>query len=544
MLKSVLWLLLFVPVAADDGFPETLENATSAQFEAAVQQAPDAGMRLDDFTVKGTAQDLRIDAQFVPNPDFTDWRVHVNLPTEQFRELDRKYQAEGYRRLRQGSLRGGGRRGRSGLWIREPSKSEPLQLPAGDLPIAGTRPPVGSKIAAPLDDMLADFLREHNAAGVSVAVADRGRLLYEHAVGYADARDATALATDVEMRIASLSKPITAIAILRLCEQNRLQLSDPVWPFLKQIDDSLPEPDDDRWQHITVQHLLQHTGGFDRSLTGDPMFKVPSITLKYGLTTPARIPDIIRYQVTEQLDHTPALHYAYSNFGYCVLGRVIEAVTGERYEDFIHAEILTPCGMTQTRLGKTREGDRSDRETRYHMQQQTQHAPFWSAAELNRQPDDDVKVTNADSLRVSDQYGRWDLEVMDAHGGWVSTAGDLVKLVSALDRSQQPLLSPESRQIMIRRPTHATLNDSSVWYGCGWSVRRKNPDERTLEGHNIWHAGALDGTSTLLVRRHDGLSWAVLFNTDRSTNGKRLSGLIDPLMHRAVDRMVELSRAE
>ena len=69
-----------------------------------------------------------------------------------------------------------------------------------------------------------------------------------------------------------------------------------------------------------------------------------------------------------------------------------------------------------------------------------------------------------------------------------------------------------------------------VFYACGWQVREVGGGR-----FNAWHTGLLDGTSTIMVRRHDGTDWAVLFNTDRSQDGQVLSNKIDPLVHAAAD---------
>jgi len=142
---------------------------------------------------------------------------------------------------------------------------------------------------------------------------------------------------------------------------------------------------------------------------------------------------------------------------------------------------------------------------------------------------------------VEEPYGRWDLEVMDAHGGWISTAPDLVRMLAQTDAADRPLLSADSRRQMLQAPDYADPN-RTVWYGLGWQVRQKRtppPDRPIYASHNIWHSGALAGTSTLLVRRSDGMSWAVMFNTDRSSGGKRLSTLLDSQMHFAVNSVEE-----
>ena len=212
------------------------------------------------------------------------------------------------------------------------------------------------------------------------------------------------------------------------------------------------------------------------------------------------------------------------------MGRVME-ITGEKtYEAIVDELVLQPCGMTKTRLGKTRLEDRGPDEVRYHMQTSEFHSPFWSVPEKAR-----AGTKPIIHPPVEEPYGRWDLEVMDAHGGWVSTAPDLLRLVAALTAEDEALLSTTSLEALVARPEIDSAGNDAVWYGLGWQVRQKSVGtESVLKRHNIWHNGALAGTSTLLVNRHDGMSWAVLFNTDRSTNGDRLASLIDGQMHQAV----------
>lgn len=538
--RSFCLFALSVAVAfGDESVPTRLKDASLEQFREAVQQASEAELRLDDFRVQSTGDGLRVDATFIPNPSLADWRVHLNLTRQRFRELDRQYQSQGFVLRKQANTRTGSQRGRSGLWIREPAGAQSLKLPEGEVPVRG----LPSEAAAAADEQFCGFLQEHNAAGLTVAIARHGEVIYERGFGYADVLTAEAMQPTAEMRIASLSKPLTAVAVLRLQEQGLLKISDPVWPFLSNSQLGLPDPTDDRWKEITVLQLLQHTGGFDRAVSNDPMFRIPAITRKYQLLRPAGIPDIIRHQLTEPLDFDPGQRYAYSNFGYCLLGRVIESVSGQSYEHFISEQILQPCAMLQTRPGMTRESDRGEREVCYHMQEQTRHSPFWSAACLNANADAESAEERDSISEVPDQYGAWDLEVMDAHGGWVSTAGDLARFASCLTDREPRLLSESSLQLLVGAPGLPGQAGKSVWYGCGWSVRKTvlepGGEQKALDSHNIWHMGALDGTSTLLVRRHDGFVWAVLFNTDRSKNGKRLAGLIDAKMHSIVNRLGE-----
>ena len=206
-------------------------------------------------------------------------------------------------------------------------------------------------------------------------------------------------------------------------------------------------------------------------------------------------------------------------------------MSGQPYQEFVTDHILSPCDAHNTRPGKTKLEDRGENEVRYHSQKATMHAPFWSIPPRSSRNSIPKAVA-----QVEAPYGQWDLEVMDAHGGWISTAPELLRFVKILDDATHPLLSEHSRTVMLAKPQLVgAIETKAFWYGCGWSVRSSGRGDQILNTHNIWHNGSLAGTSTLLVRRHDGFSWAVLFNTDVSSDGGRLSELIDPEVHRAVD---------
>jgi hypothetical protein len=108
---------------------------------------------------------------------------------------------------------------------------------------------------------------------------------------------------------------------------------------------------------------------------------------------------------------------------------------------------------------------------------------------------------------------------MDAHGGWLASAVDLVKFGSRLDR----VLEPKSIETLFAPPP--VLKSGAVFYGCGWQVRRVDGAKI-----NTWHTGSLPGTWTILVRRHDGFVWAALFNERGGQSGR-----IDGALHGAVD---------
>jgi N-acyl-D-amino-acid deacylase len=385
----------------------------------------------------------------------------------------------------------------------------------GDLPISGKANPN----LASFDRVMEKVVREHHVPGAALAVARNGRIVYARGYGYADRDKKEPVEPNALFRIASISKPFTAVAVLQLVEKGKLHLNDKVFHVLE-----LKAPDDpkvtfdERWKNVTILDLLQHRGGWDRDKSFDPMFRSPDICKEMKVKPPANQEAIIRYMLRRPLDFNPGERMAYSNFGYCLLGRVIEKVSEKRYEDYVKEEVLAPLGVERMRLGKTLPNERAKGEVVYYDGEGTA-----------------IMGPNI-GKREPQPYGCWRLESMDAHGGWIASAEDLVRFGAAFNRPKQcKILDAKSIQMMFARPPGAAGEDKNgkladSWYGCGWSVR---PVGNGRE--NTWHNGSLDGTSTLLVRRWDGLTWAALFNSREAVNGQEPAGEIDGLLHEAAD---------
>jgi N-acyl-D-amino-acid deacylase len=379
---------------------------------------------------------------------------------------------------------------------------------------------------ANLDELIEKFLAEREIPGAALAVTRHGRLVYSRGFGYADKDSRTPVQPDSLFRIASISKPITAVAIMQLVEQRRLSLDDKVFSLLAVEPHVVPETHPDpRLQAISIRHLLQHTAGWDRDKSYDPMFRSVKIAETLDVPAPAQPCHIIRFMAGQPLDFSPGERYAYSNFGYSLLGRVIEHVTGEAYDDYVRSCVLAPVGACRTRLGFSFHECRADGEVTYY--------------EAKANPGKSVFAHNLGEA-VPWQYGGWCLEAMDSHGGWIASAVDLARFASAFDDVENsPLLRSETIQTMLQRPEGAagTSPDGQLkpsYYGCGWFVRPAGDGKTT-----VWHTGSLDGTSTLLVRRHDGLTWAILFNTRNSGRKDPPSREIDVQLHQAVDAVRE-----
>ncbi|MDP1587135.1 MAG: serine hydrolase domain-containing protein, partial [Prosthecobacter sp.] len=320
--------------------------------------------------------------------------------------------------------------------------------------------------AAAIRSIAEGFLREHGIQGMSIAFGRDGKIEFEQGYGFADAAGKEVVTPEHRFRIASISKPITATAVLMSVEKGQLKLDDKVFGSQGILGDVYGRDLPKSVLAITIDHLLTHLSGGWANDKNDPMFKDPAMT-HYELITWTL--------ANQKQTHQPGMHYAYSNFGYCVLGRVLEKIHQTPYETLITRQVLSRCGITSMKIAGNTLAQRQPNEVMY----------------LTEKPDA--------------AYGM-NVTRMDSHGGWIATAGDLVRFASQLPK----LLNEES----IRTMTTAGVGGS---YARGWSVN-KVP--------NWWHGGSLPGTSTIMVHTAREMCWAGLLNGRKEGLGLALDKLM------------------
>ena len=253
---------------------------------------------------------------------------------------------------------------------------------------------------SPYDTLANSLMSRYNLPAGAFAVVHDGRLIFVRGYGQGRPR--------MLFDIASLTKPITSAAILKLHEQGKLNLDARVFNLLSDLQ-PLPGQSvvDRRIYDITIRNLLQHTGGWDSATTFDPMFMN---------ITPRTPRQIARFMMSKPLQYAPGTKYAYSNFGYSLLGRVIEKVTGQPYDTWVQHNILEPAGARCMKIDPS-------------------------------------------------------LAVLDSHGGWMASVVDYLRFVVALNSGH--IISPASIRMMIAKPS---IPVSDSWYGMGWQVRRADGD--------------------------------------------------------------------
>jgi CubicO group peptidase (beta-lactamase class C family) len=314
---------------------------------------------------------------------------------------------------------------------------------------------------AGMESVASAFMSAHSVPGLSVALARDGEALYEGAFGFAD-RDRNEKVTPAHLfRIASISKPITSVTLFRLMEDKRLTLEDTVFGRGGILGDDFGKAPYRQWvEQIRIKHLLTHTSGGWQNDGSDPMFHNTGMNHK----------QLIAWGIQNvALAYRPGEHYAYSNFGFCILGRVIEKLAGSPYEQHVRDAILQRCGVTGMRIAGNTLADRAPGEAIYY------------------------------GAGLQDPYGM-NVRRMDSHGGWLATARDLAKFASHVDghAAGRNILQPGS----IREMT--TASPANAGYAKGWAVNHVP---------NWWHTGSLPGTTSIMVRTASGFCWAALANS-------------------------------
>jgi CubicO group peptidase (beta-lactamase class C family) len=191
------------------------------------------------------------------------------------------------------------------------------------------------------DEFMTALIRKWDVPGGALAVAREDKLLLARGYGLAN-RDRQASAEPTSLfRLCSLSKTITAVAVLQLVQGGRLGLDDKVVPILGTAGPRAAAISDRRVNDITVRQLLQHSGGFDRGRSGDVMFMpgAAEAARRQNGPLPPDCPTVLRDTLERKLDFAPGARFAYSNIGYCILGRVVERVSGMAYGAYVRDRV-------------------------------------------------------------------------------------------------------------------------------------------------------------------------------------------------------------
>jgi N-acyl-D-amino-acid deacylase len=414
-------------------------NLTAEQYQKAMVTADAQQLRPISISVYPTPEGLRYAAIFVKKGG-PQWQARSDLSAEE-------YQAA----------------------FEEMAKKGLYPISIVGYPRA---PTAGPDVFAPA---LAKFMGPRRIPAATFAVSRQGRLLREGGLSLPGSTGKQPLPT-TPMRLASVTKPFTAAAIRALIRDGKLSLDTPVFPLLD-LEPPRGQKPDPRLSRTTVRHLLEHKGGWDREKAFDPMFHTWDIAAALQAPPPPGPVDVIRYMLGQPLQFDPGLRTCYSNFGYCVLGRVIEKVSGQPYLAYVQKTIAAPLRINSLALGRSLPKYRNPLEPEY-------SDPRKGSNVFDPQSKEEVPLPD----------GGFYLEAMDAHGGLIATSTDLTRFLEA------------------------------YWL---------NGEPRKGNGRSEVLFGQLPGTFTMVMQRPNGVNAAVLFN--QSTDPSELD------YHKVEDVMRQLA---
>ena len=308
-------------------------------------------------------------------------------------------------------------------------------------------------------ELLEDAITQEKCVAIAGGVSINGETKWIDSKGFARLADQTKFQTTTKNRIASITKPMTAIAVLQLVEEEKLKLDDPISLFVA----NLPEAS----KNITVRHLLGHLSGisaYQSNKEQQNKKEYPTMESAVGIF------------IDRKLLFEPGTSFSYTSYGYTVLGMVIEKASGMSYEEYLKKNIWNKVGMENTGVedfGK----NYANKSDLYHINSKG-------------------KIKIQDPTNLSDRI---------PGGGVFSTVEDLLKFGNAVLNNE--LISKETQQLMI---TDNGFKKEGNPYGLGWYLYGENPKHGFIFGHN----GAQTGSSAfLMLLPEQNASVVVLSNT-------------------------------
>lgn len=336
-----------------------------------------------------------------------------------------------------------------------------------------------------MDSIIRRYLKRWEINGAQLAISRHDSLLYARGFGFADMQRQTPMEPSYIMRMASCSKLVTAVGIMKLRDMGKLRLNEKVFGPQGILKDTfyINSIKDKRYFDITVEQLLRHKAGFT-NYAGDPIFSTRYIMQQNHLSTPPDHRTLLRIVLRRHLGYTPGTQQRYCNIGYTLLSLIIQQRTGMSYEKFMQKYVLEPAGCYDFHIAGNYLKDRRQNETVYYMHSSSEPAPEF----------------NNSGRMVVRCYGENDITSALGAGAWTASAAELCRLVAAIDGDPTlpDVISPDAVRLMTKEmPDHQ--------FSFGWNFTPvKGPWIRT---------GSLVGTSAIVLRYADGECWVLITNT-------------------------------
>lgn len=332
-----------------------------------------------------------------------------------------------------------------------------------------------------MDRKVEAYLRKWWMKGASLAIMRNDSLLYAKGYGWADEEKEQKMEPGNILRMASVSKLITAAGIMVLQDKGMLSIKDTVFGPTGILNDTIYKFRDRNYKKITVEHLLRHQAGFRR----DPLFSSRDVMHQLKLDHAPSAEDYIGLVMRQSLRFKPGSWQKYSNFGYLLLSRIIEEVSGMPYEKFIQKEVLQKAGCYDMHIAGIYYEDKRKNEVRYYT---------------NEGEGKYVDEYNRSGRTVERCYGGNDITLLSGAGAWCGSPIELARFVASIDgRDEVPdIISKEA----VRQMTEYMDKET---YSLGWN------DTNPRRGWS--RTGTLSGTSALVKYFPDGECWIMITNT-------------------------------
>ena len=349
-----------------------------------------------------------------------------------------------------------------------------------------------------MDKKVNAYLRKWHMKGASLAITRGDSLVYAKGYGWADEENGLEMSPRHILRMASVSKLITAAGIMVLHDRGELQITDTVFGPSGILNDSTITAliKDKNYYKITVEHLMRHQGGFRR----DPLFSSRDVMNQLQLDHAPEAEDFYRVVLNRRLKFAPGSWQSYSNFGYLLLSKVIEKVSGMPYEEFIRTEVLAPAGCYDMHIAGTYYEDKKDNEVRYYTHEGDGKY---------------IEEYNNSNVMVERCYGGNNIPMLSGAGAWCGSPAEIARFVASIDgRPEVPdIISKESVELMTGYYDRDT-------FSLGWNDT--HPDKG-------WsRSGTLSGTTALVKLFPDGECWVFISNTS-TWKGPRQANYTDAL---------------
>ena len=349
-----------------------------------------------------------------------------------------------------------------------------------------------------LDRKVRSYMRKWHMKGASLAITRGDSLVYAKGYGWADEENGIEMSPRNIMRMASVSKLITAAGIMVLHDRGDLNIKDTVFGPSGILNDSTINAliRDKNYYKITVEHLLRHQAGFRR----DPLFSSRDVVHQLQLDHAPVAEDFYKVVLNRRLKFAPGTWQSYSNFGYLLLSQIIEKVSGMPYEEFMKKEVLEPAGCYDMHIAGTYYEDRRDNEVRYYTHE-------GDGKYIEEYTDSDVMVERC--------YGGNNIPLLSGAGAWCGSPAEIARFVAAIDGRPEvaDIITKESVELMTGYYDRDT-------FSLGWNDT--HPDKG-------WsRSGTLSGTTALVKLFPDGECWVFISNTS-TWKGPRQAKYTDAL---------------